>query len=87
MNYLTNFKTFGENKALYDGIVVIYRLLCKQIFMIKKTFYCIRVYWYLVTIHIDSIQSTSLRVQPNKYCTYLGAAAPKKLLTSEGKGP
>jgi hypothetical protein len=33
---LISFKKFGKNKALFDQIVVIYRLMCKEIFQIKN---------------------------------------------------
>jgi hypothetical protein len=43
INNSINFKIFGDNKALFvqivvifDQIVVIYRLMCKQIFLIKN---------------------------------------------------
>jgi hypothetical protein len=36
MNYSINFETFGENKALFDQIVVIYQLMCEQIFPVKN---------------------------------------------------
>jgi len=55
--------------------------------MIKTNKFIKKNYWYSVTIHFDSIQSTSISVQLYEYRSYLAAAAPKKLLTSEGKGP
>jgi hypothetical protein len=32
-----NFEIFGENKAFFDGIVVIFWPMCEAIFLIKKT--------------------------------------------------
>jgi hypothetical protein len=71
MNYLINFETFRENKALFDRIVVFLTNVQTNISGKKQIVYQKKNYWYSFTICFNSFQSTLISVQPNEYRSYL----------------